>query len=63
MPPFQTTLPTVLHQPCAPCPPGTLVNVFAQDDSRVGLLPIIRRRITAGGVQPLATVRPTCQSC
>jgi hypothetical protein len=32
------------------------VKVFAQDESRVGLLPIVRRRITACGVQPIATV-------
>jgi hypothetical protein len=31
--------------------------VFAQDESRVGLLPIMRRHITACGVQPIATVR------
>jgi putative transposase len=33
--------------------------VFAQDESRVGLLPIIRRRITACGVQPITTVAHT----
>jgi transposase len=33
--------------------------VFAQDESRVGLLPIVRRRITACGVQPIATVTHT----
>lgn len=59
---FQTTLPTALHQQSAHCPPSTLVKVFAQDESRVGLLPIIRRRITACGVQPIATVTPTFQS-
>ena len=59
---FQTTLPTVLHQQSAYCPPGTVVKVFAQDESRVGLLPIIRRRITARGVQPMATVTQTFQS-
>lgn len=32
------------------------VKVFAQDERRVGLLPIVRRRITACGVQPIATV-------
>jgi transposase len=32
------------------------VKVFAQDESRVGLLPILRQRITACGVQPVATV-------
>jgi transposase len=28
------------------------VRVFAQDESRIGLLPIVRHRITAQGVQP-----------
>jgi transposase len=59
---FQTPLPTVLHQQSAHCPPGTLVNVLAQDERRVGLLPIIRRRSTARGVQPLATVTQTFHS-
>jgi putative transposase len=59
---FQSTLPTVLHHQSVHCPPGTLVKVFAQDESRVGLLPLIRRRITACGVQPIATVTPTFQS-
>jgi putative transposase len=35
------------------------VKVFAPDESRVGLWPIVRRRITACGVQPLATVTHT----
>jgi transposase len=48
--------PTVLQQQLAHRPPGTPVKVFAQDESRVGLWPIIRRRLTACGVQPLATV-------
>ncbi len=30
--------------------------MFAQDETRLGLLPIIRRRITACGVQPVVTV-------
>jgi transposase len=38
------------------------VKVFAQDESRLGLLPIMRRRITACGVQPIATVTHTFQS-
>jgi hypothetical protein len=46
----------MLQQQLEPCPPSTPVKVFAQDESRVGLLPIIRRRITACGVQPVATV-------
>ena len=56
---FQADLPTLLQQPLdhhAPAPP---IKVFAQDESRVGLLPIVRRRITACGVQPIATVTHT----
>lgn len=49
----------MLHRRLELCPPGTPVKVFAQDESRVGLLPIVRRRITACGVQPLATVTYT----
>jgi hypothetical protein len=56
VPQFQLDLPTMLQQQLEPCPPSTPVKVFAQDESRVGLLPIIRRRITACGVQPIATV-------
>jgi transposase len=56
MTPFQTTLSTVLHQQSARWPHGPPVTVCAQDESRLGLLPIVRRRITACGVQPVATV-------
>jgi DDE superfamily endonuclease len=63
MPQCHTTLPTALHQQRAHGSPGTLVNVLAQDERRVGLLPIIRRRITAWGVQPTATVTHTFPSC
>ena len=34
---------------------GLPVKVFAQDETRLGLQPIRRRRITARGVQPVAT--------
>jgi transposase len=34
------------------------LKVFAQDETRLGLLPVVRRRITAYGVQPVATVMP-----
>jgi hypothetical protein len=37
---------------------GLPVKVFAQDETRLGLQPILRRRITACGVQPVATVAP-----
>jgi DDE superfamily endonuclease len=32
------------------------MKVFAQDETRLGLQPILRRRITTCGVQPVATV-------
>jgi hypothetical protein len=51
-----------LHQQLTHCPPDTPVKVFAQDESRVGLLPILRRRITACGVQPVATITHTFES-
>jgi hypothetical protein len=53
---FPTTLPTLLTQALAGNPLGHPVKVFAQDETRLGLQPILRRRITACGVQPVATV-------
>ena len=53
---FQTTLPTVLTEQCKACSSVGTVKVFAQDETRLGLLPVVRRRITACGVQPVATV-------
>ena len=53
---FQTTLPTVLMAQGADHAPGATLQVFAQDETRLGLLPVVRRRITACGVQPVATV-------
>jgi transposase len=53
---FQTTLPTVLTQQLADRGSRSPVKVFAQDETRLGLLPVVRRRITARGVQPVATV-------
>ena len=53
---FQTTLPTVLTEPCQACSSVGTVKVLAQDEPRLGLLPVVRRRITACGVQPVATV-------
>jgi hypothetical protein len=32
------------------------VRIFCQDESRFGLLPIQRRRLTSTGVKPLGTV-------
>ena len=53
---FLAELPTRLTEPCQRRAPDEPIKVFAQDESRIGLLPIIRRRITAHGVQPLSTV-------
>jgi transposase len=52
----------VLSQQCAARAAGRPVRVFAQDETRIGLLPIIRRRITACGVQPVMTVTHTFQN-
>jgi transposase len=54
--PFPTALPGLLTQHIADRAGGHPVKVFAQDETRLGLLPIIRRRITACGVQPAVTV-------
>jgi DDE superfamily endonuclease len=51
-----TTLPTKLTQALGGNRAGHPVKVFAQDETRLGLQPLIRRRITACGVQPVATV-------
>jgi DDE superfamily endonuclease len=53
---FPAALPTKLTQQLAGNREGLPVKVFAQDETRLGLQPIIRRRITAYGVQPVATV-------
>ena len=53
---FQTALPTLLTHQLESRPPIDTIKVFAQDETRLGLLPIVRRRITARGVQPVATV-------
>jgi transposase len=53
---FQTALPTLLTQQFAERSAVGPVKVFAHDETRLGLLPVVRRRITACGVQPVATV-------
>jgi hypothetical protein len=55
---FPTALPTKLAQTLVGNRGGLPVKVFAQDETRLGLQPILRRRITARGVQPVATVWP-----
>ena len=49
-------MPTRLAQALAGNAAGQPVKVFAQDETRLGLQPILRRRITAYGIQPVATV-------
>src|SRR4029450_4955651 len=51
-------LSTKLPQALAGNRDGLPVKVFAQDETRLGLQPILRRRMTACGVQPVATVCP-----
>jgi hypothetical protein len=53
---FPATLPTKLTQQLAGNEGRLPVKVFAQDETRLGLLPILRRRITACGIQPVAPV-------
>jgi transposase len=59
---FQTTLAPVLIQQLESRTAVSPLKVFAQDETRLGLLPIVRRRITACGVQPIATVTHTFDS-
>jgi transposase len=53
---FQTALPTLLTQQLESHSSVQTIKMFAQDETRLGLLPVVRRRITACGVQPVATV-------
>jgi hypothetical protein len=53
---FLIALPSKLSQALAGNHLRLPVKVFAQDETRLGLQPILRRRITACGVQPVATV-------
>jgi len=55
---FPAALPTKLTQQLAGNRARLPVKVFAQDETRLGLQPLLRRRITACGVQPVATVWP-----
>jgi DDE superfamily endonuclease len=53
---FPTALPALLTQHLTDHVVVGPIQVFAQDETRLGLLPVVRRRITACGVQPIATV-------
>jgi transposase len=52
-------LPARLTAPCRERAPAEPIKIFAQDESRGGLLPIVRRRLTACGIQPIAPVAHT----
>jgi hypothetical protein len=56
MTPFPAALPTKLTPQRAGHRARLPVQVCAQEATRWGLPPILRRRITAWGVQPVATV-------
>lgn len=60
---FRTGFPALLQQALAAQPSGSPVKVFAQDETRLGLLPVVRRRITACGVQPVAPVTYRFENC
>jgi hypothetical protein len=49
-------LPALLTQQLADHSSIDTLKVFAQDETRLGVLPVVRRRMTACGVQPIATV-------
>jgi hypothetical protein len=55
VPQLQTALPTLLAQPLADRTSLGPVQVVAQDDARLGFLPVVRRCLPAGGVPPVAT--------
>ena len=60
---FQTALPTLLTQQLESRSSVGPIKVFAQDETRLGLLPVVRRRITACGVHPVATVTHQFDNC
>ena len=51
------------RQHAIPPEPTRPVRVFSQDDSRVGWLPVRRRRLTVRGVQPVGAVQPVFAWC
>ena len=55
-------MPTLLTQQLADYPCTGPIKVFAQDETRLGLLPVVRRRLPACGVQPVATVTYQCDN-
>jgi transposase len=57
---FQSTCQEQLQRVIPPEHPRP-VRVFSQDESRVGLLTVRRRRLTASGVQPVGSVQHVCE--
>ena len=55
---FQHELPTLLVTSAKPARQAgwTAVKVFTQEETRIGWWPIVRHRLTACGVQPIAPV-------
>lgn len=53
---FQNEFPTTL-QTIIPMQLALPLRLFAQDESRFGLLPVIRRRITLKGVKPIQPIQ------
>jgi hypothetical protein len=60
---FQPAWPTIVTQQLEERTVVGPIKVFAQDETRLGLLPVVRRRITAYGVQPVAPVTHECDNC
>jgi hypothetical protein len=60
---LQTALPTLLTRQLEEREGVGMVKVFAQDEHRLGLLPIVRRRITACGIPPVVTVLHQFDNC
>jgi hypothetical protein len=53
-----------LQEPLSVPPPADerQVRIFCEDERRVGLLPVPRRRITLTGVKPLGAVQYHCEN-
>ena len=60
---WQIALPTLRTQQLEDRASVGRVTVCAQDETRLGLLPVVRRRMTARGVQPVAPVPYQLDHC
>ena len=59
---LQTAWPDLLTQPLAVRASGSPVTIFPQDETRLGVWPLMRRRIPASGVPPMGTVPHKCDN-